>query len=348
MKVLDLFAGAGGLSAGLRESTLDVELVRAVELDIDAAATYEANEPGVVFQGSVDEWLRSEAVPNADLVVGGPPCQGFSALGKQDSTDERNGLWRDYARALAKAGPKYFVMENVPQFLGSIQYQQLVDSTRRGSTLQDYVFEATVVNAADFGVAQNRRRAILIGHHRDVAAPGAPVHVGESRRTVKDVLSGVDPYVTETDLPSRSFRFGSRDLKGSFSTHELHVTRQFEPISIARFEAIPRGGNRFDLPEELKAPCWRRHTTGSGDVMGRLHWDKPSVTIRTEFFKPEKGRYLHPDENRSITHMEAALIQGFSRDFQWVGSKTSIGRQIGNAVPVPLGRAIGEVLAAAT
>lgn len=81
------------------------------------------------------------------------------------------------------------------------------------------------------------------------------------------------------------------------------------------------------------------------DVMGRLHWDRPSVTIRTEFYKPEKGRYLHPEENRPITHYEAALIQGFPSDFRWHGSKTSIGRQIGNAVPVPLGEVIANHVA---
>src|SRR5690606_27946388 len=99
-----------------------------------------------------------------------------------------------------------------------------------------------------------------------------------------------------------------------------------------------------DIREEYLAPCWRNHRSGSGDVMGRLWWDRPSVTIRTEFFKPEKGRYLHPTEHRAITHFEAALIQGFPEDYKWFGSKTSIGRQIGNAVPIPLAKAIAESL----
>jgi DNA (cytosine-5)-methyltransferase 1 len=102
--------------------------------------------------------------------------------------------------------------------------------------------------------------------------------------------------------------------------------------------------NRFDIPDHLLARCWREHTSGSVDVMGRLSWDKPSVTIRTEFFKPEKGRYLHPTEHRALTHHEAARIQGFPDDYKWVGSKVSIARQIGNAVPIPLGRAIGQHL----
>jgi DNA (cytosine-5)-methyltransferase 1 len=114
-----------------------------------------------------------------------------------------------------------------------------------------------------------------------------------------------------------------------------------------RFRAIPAGGNRFDIPDHLLSECWAKHKSGSADVMGRLSWDKPSVTIRTEFFKPEKGRYLHPDEHRALTHLEAALIQGFPESHRWVGSKTSIARQIGNAVPIPLGRAIAAHLSRA-
>ena len=115
-------------------------------------------------------------------------------------------------------------------------------------------------------------------------------------------------------------------------------------MSLKRFAAIPERGNRFDLPDELLSPCWRKHRTGTGDVMGRLYLDKPSVTIRTEFFKPEKGRYLHPTEDRVITHYEAAMIQGFPLTYQWVGTREQIARQIGNAVPIPLGEAIGRQL----
>src|SRR5699024_10847482 len=107
-----------------------------------------------------------------------------------------------------------------------------------------------------------------------------------------------------------------------------------------RYAASAPGGNRHDLPPELSTKNWINHRSGSGDVMGRLHLDRPSVTIRTEFYKPEKGRYLHPWADRPITHYEAALLQGFSPDFLWCGSKAQIARQIGNAVPVGLARAL--------
>lgn len=134
-------------------------------------------------------------------------------------------------------------------------------------------------------------------------------------------------------------------MPGTFKLRDLHFTRAVSDVWRARYAAIPAGGSRFDLPPELQFPGWLKHTRGAGDVMGRLSWDKPSVTIRTEFFRPEKGRYLHPREDRAITHAEAALIQGFPESFVWCGTKAAIARQIGNAVPVPLAQSIAEHIA---
>jgi DNA (cytosine-5)-methyltransferase 1 len=131
---------------------------------------------------------------------------------------------------------------------------------------------------------------------------------------------------------------------GAFKSSQLHLGRRPTDLSLRRYRSIPPGGNRFDIPVHLQPACWRRHSTGSADVMGRLRWDSPSVTIRTEFYKPEKGRYLHPTEHRPITHYEAALLQSFDDDYMWCGSKTAIGRQIGNAVPPRLAKAIASNL----
>jgi DNA (cytosine-5)-methyltransferase 1 len=161
---------------------------------------------------------------------------------------------------------------------------------------------------------------------------------------VRQALRGIDTRVTQTTLPDRSTDYADRTFAGAFRTFELHLGRDYAKVSLDRFAEIPLGGNRFDLPEDLQAPCWIKHKTGSADVMGRMHWDKPSVTVRTEFFKPEKGRYLHPTEHRAITHLEAAKLQGFPDDRLWVGSKTAIAKQIGNAVPTALGSAIGRLL----
>lgn len=350
--VLDLFAGAGGLTAGFHAASDRFRVSRAIELDTAAAATYQATfgprfGPDVVYNGGIEPWLRDEDVPSVDVIVGGPPCQGFSMLGKRDVEDKRNYLWQEYAATILRAQPKYFVVENVAAFAKSQQFRDFTASTQPDGILRDYTFEWDVLNAADFGAFQARKRAILIGRHRDLPAIGlpAPTHIGR-HRTVRKAFTHIDPTVVETKLDGRMKTFFGVEMPGVFRPFELHVGRDYAEISKLRFPEIPIGGNRFDLPEHLKAPCWIGHTKGSGDVMGRLHWDKPSVTIRTEFFKPEKGRYLHPVENRAITHYEASVLQGFPDTHRFVGSKTAIARQIGNAVPVPLGRAIAEHLLA--
>lgn len=154
--------------------------------------------------------------------------------------------------------------------------------------------------------------------------------------TVRDAIA---------DLPSATNGF---DVTfGRNGEQQLHFGRRPRETSIERYRAIPEGGNRFDLARnrpDLLPRCWAEKPTGTTDVMGRLWWDRPSVTIRTEFFKPEKGRYLHPVADRPISHREAARIQTFPDDFVFEGTKIEIARQIGNAVPVNLGAAIAHHL----
>ena len=286
------------------------------------------NHGDVAFAGSIQDWLRTEDVPHADVIVGGPPCQGFSSLGKQDIEDARNQLWLWYAHTIYKAEPKYFIIENVATFLSSPQLLRFKRQTNGKGRLRAYTFRARILNAADYGTAQVRRRAVVIGHHRDLDFPGfpQPTHDRDSWPTVKQALSDLPERVHQIALPDRWIRFANIELPGPFRTDQLHLTRSYEPISLERFGYIGEGENRFKIPDHLLAPCWRNHTTGSADVMGRLSWDKPSVTIRTEFFKPEKGRYLHPREHRALTHHEAARLQasptsisGWARRRRWHG-----------------------------
>lgn len=352
IRTLDLFAGAGGLSRGFEEASDRFTPVTAVEFDIAAAASYQANHPDTkVVAGPIEDWVAEGDIPEADLVVGGPPCQGFSALGKRDVDDARNSLWTQYAEVIVKSRPKYFVVENVDRFLKSPQFGDFVEATSPGGILEDYEIPEEsrgVLNAADFGAPQARRRTVLIGRHRDMPAIPLPTPTvaREDWRTVRQAFKGLPRGVDQIALPEKWTEFENRRLRGAFRTHHLHLSRDHDEISLRRFEAIPEGGNRFHLPDELLAPCWRKHKTGSGDVMGRLFWDRPSVTIRTEFVKPEKGRYLHPTENRTITLQEGARLQGFPDDYRWCGSKTAIAKQIGNAVPIKLGEAIGRAVLA--
>lgn len=357
LRLIDLFAGAGGMTQGFK-STQAYQTVAAVELDKYAAATFAQNHKAArVYAGGIEEWLAEDLVPQADVIIGGPPCQGFSALGKQDVLDERNFLWRKYAETIIKAQPRYFVLENVRQFLTSPQFSELESWTLPGGALEDYELQPLLLNAADFGAYQARVRTIIIGRRRGV--PEVPVpSIGPFKgrhRNVEQAFQGapkqrVIPRMTFVkDFPASRTTVGGVEMPGPFTTPELHVTRNYTETSLRRFAKIPAGGNRFDLPNELLADCWKKHKSGSGDVMGRLHWNKPSVTIRTEFFKPEKGRYLHPDPtvHRAITHFEAARLQGFPDTYKWIGTKTAIARQIGNAVPIQLAAFLGQLIAEA-
>ncbi|GAA4570265.1 DNA cytosine methyltransferase [Planotetraspora kaengkrachanensis] len=347
-RVIDLFAGCGGLSAGFRATGLYTPIA-AVEQNLFAAATYAANfGEDHVHQGDIADWVKGD-LPAADVVVGGPPCQGFSNLGAKREDDERNELWERYVDTLVKVKPKAFLLENVDRFLKTHQFQQLQAEVRTGR-LQDYQIDFDVLKATDFGAAQLRRRAIVIGTRKDLAQIEMPARqvAPTGWKTIKDVLGDLDPKIPQelVDLPTgREFKAFDKVVPGTYTAAELHITRNYTELSEKRFAAIPAGGNRFHLPEDLKAPCWKKHTTGSGDVMGRLVWEKPSVTIRTEFFKPEKGRYLHPDQPRALSHHEAARIQGFPDDFKWCGPKLEIARQIGNAVPIPLAEALAKHIA---
>jgi DNA (cytosine-5)-methyltransferase 1 len=348
LRILDVFSGAGGLTLGFHKASHRYKVVRAVEMNQEAAASYSANFGEIVYSGDIHDWLDEEIALRADIVIGGPPCQGFSPLGKREIDDERNFLWRYYAETVRAAEPLYFVMENVPAFLASPQYRLLEQETSARGMLANYRFDAKVLNSADYGTAQVRKRVIVIGHRRDLPVPGfpEPSHpVIRDWMTLRDVIGQLDPVVTSFHPNDRYVSFGGKRLRGWFRSDELHVTRQYQDISLARFRAIPKGGSRKDLPDDLQMDCWRRHATGSMDVMGRLSWDKPSVTVRTEFTKPEKGRYLHPDQHRAITIHEGARIQGFPDDYRFVGSLTQITKQIGNAVPIPLGKALGEHIA---
>ena len=350
IRVIDLFAGAGGLTAGFHQASERYRTVRAVEMDLAAAASYAANFGAeTVYAGSIQEWLEHEDVPEADIIVGGPPCQGFSTLGKQDEEDTRNSLWEQYVETILRARPKYFVVENVAAFAKSPQYRLFKAETEPGGRLEEYAFQHDVLNAADYGAPQARKRTVIIGHLRSLRFPGfpPPTHLGAHLR-VRDAFADIPTSVDGIGYPTdETIEFGGKSFAGPFTPRQLHLGRSYSKESLERFAVIPAGGNRFDLARErpdLLPNCWKKHTSGSGDVMGRLRLDDPAVTIRTEFFKPEKGRYLHPTAHRAITHYEASVLQGFPETHKFVGSKTAIAKQIGNAVPIPLGAAIARHL----
>ena len=346
IRSIDLFAGAGGLTLGFELANAEQDSVRyepvlAVEHDAAAALTYKTNFGVSVFDGDI-EAVDPTTYPEAELILGGPPCQGFSPLGRdRDDRSRRvlNSLWEHFLAAVIRVEPLAFVIENVPEFQKSAEFAELRLRMASHPLLKEYGHRYGLLNAVEYGVPQRRRRGIFVAIRGagEIPWPPPPTH-GESSllarpyRTVGETIGDLPPLPT-TDAPV--MRNGKQDL---------HIRRNPRGTSLARYRTIPEGGNRFDLQRsrpDLTPPCWLNKPTGTTDVMGRLWWDRPAYTIRTEFYKPEKGRYLHPKQHRPITHREAARLQTFPDDFLFEGTKIKIARQIGNAVPPILARAIG-------
>jgi DNA (cytosine-5)-methyltransferase 1 len=330
--VIDLFAGFGGMTRGFVDTGRFTPIF-AVECDRDAAATYAVNFGDHVFADLIE---RVEVFPSADVVIGGPPCQGFSPLNMLGVGLERRTLWREYLRALRESDPTIFVMENVPELLGSGEYAAFQEA----ATELGFTVGGRVLNAADYGVPQTRRRAIVIG-----SRIGDPIWPEQTHWASDSVPLGANSWRTfrwavtnPTPLPLKPDAVG------------WHNPRNPRPVSLERYRTIPgEGEGRFDLAArrpDITPNCWLRKKTGSTDVFGRLWWDRPAFTIRTEFYKPEKGRYLHPSEHRPITVREAARCQTLPEDFVLPEDQpmTSIAKQIGNAVPPLLAQTIAEAV----
>ncbi|RTE02755.1 DNA cytosine methyltransferase [Paenibacillus whitsoniae] len=352
-KTIDLFSGAGGLSLGFN-NTGRYKSVFAVEFDQAAARTYAKNfnhhiiendllqnemldiaRPGYVFNDDIRK-LGTVSL-KADIIIGGPPCQGFSPLGKISPRDEHlrmNQLWQEYMRVVAQVKPIAFVIENVPELLRSREAIAIRTLAER----MGYTINYRELKAVEYGVPQRRVRAFivgLLGSH----LPTFPMPL-TVRRNVRDAISDLPLYPDTTTLESPS--------PEETEFQNLHFGRNPTEISLRRYRLIPPGGNRFDLMRqapEITPRCWLEKPSGSTDVFGRLRWEEPAYTIRTEFFKPEKGCYLHPEAHRPLTHREAARLQTFNDEFIFVGSKTEIARQIGNAVPPMLAQAVANNLA---
>lgn len=352
---LDLFAGAGGLSLGFHLADRGYLPVYAVEHELAAAETFARNFGCEVYAGDIED--GPDYPDGVDLIIGGPPCQGFSPLGRDRddfSRDALNGLWKHYLDAVRTLKPRAFVIENVPEFQRSGQFAELLHLLETDTDLCDYTQGYGVLNAADYGVPQNRKRGILVAvrdYEGETVDPGdgskrlpwppPPTH-GPDSSSQAPYVTVAEAFASPDELP---FEVTGLDPFIIDDAQHLHFGRSPRPTSIERYRAIPPGGNRFDLMRnrpEITPACWLNKPTGTTDVMGRMHWDRPSPTIRTEFFKPEKGRYLHPEADRPITHREAARLQSFPDSYIFEGSKIEIARQIGNAVPPLLAKAIAD------
>ena len=309
--VVDLFAGAGLFSYAFREEGF--EIIQAVEHDDFAAQSYRSNIGDVIEVVDITDVVP---VASCDVLIAGPPCQGFSTLGKRDPADSRNWLSLELLRWVDAARPRVAVVENVAAFLASPAFRFLASGLRR----RGYTVVSDILNALHFGVPQRRQRGFLVA-----TRTGRPF-------TARRIAAGC-----------RTLREAWRGLSAEPTGEDLHVAPVPAELALRRMRVLPYGGDKRDilrLAPELAAPSWFRYPNSVTDVWGRMKWEVPSNTLRTCFQNPSKGRYIHPEQNRVLTVREGARLQTIPDHWSFVGPRTQIVRQIGNAVPPLLGRSV--------
>jgi len=316
LKSIELFSGAGLLGYAFREAGFHASL--AIEADHRARATYMQNVGADSIGTDVREVRHGLC---AEVLLAGPPCQGFSTLGKGDHFDERNTLSLCVADWAEASSPSVVVVENVPPFLESRYWAIL----RRRMSKLGYASTQWTLNAADFGAPQLRVRAF--GIFSRIGLPEKPVATVQRHRTVREAFRGL------SKKPAKS---------------GLHVAPEPGELALARFEVIPERGDKRSVMERaphLCPPSWFRMGPQATDVWGRIDLDAPANTLRCSFQNASKGRYVHPTENRVLTLREGARLQGIPDEWQFHGDRMSIARQIGNGVPLALGQAIAASVA---
>lgn len=335
LSVIDLFAGAGGATQGLVDAGWTV--LAAVENDEVAARTYKSNHPDVLLVQddiqSVDpRALRRElgtAKGDLTLLKACPPCQGYSSLGLGDSDDPRNDLVAQVWKFVSEFQPQAVLLENVPGLAGDPRLQMLLRRMRGAG----YGARSYLVDAADFGVPQRRRRLIVLAV-RGKSASELPEKIQDN------IPASFDRRRTAAGNALRTAG------KVDGTDDELHRSRKHSQSVAERIAAVPVGGTRFDLPDHMVLPCHAkidgRRATAS---YGRILASEPAPTMTTRCTTPACGRFIHPTENRAITLREAALLQTFPADYVFIGGHSHIERQIGNAVPVQMAAALGLAVA---
>ncbi len=333
---IDLFCGCGGLSTGLKKAGFKV--LGAVDIEPLSIAKYKANHPSAKFWATdilnIDPSLLLKELSlkkgELDLLAGCPPCQGFSAMrthnGGRKIDDPRNDLLMEFERFVEALLPRTIMLENVP----GLSEDGRFESFCRKLVALGYQGDYRILNAADYGVPQRRRRLIYL------AGKGVSIPFAEKNskyKTVHDAIGMLPPPGNSGD-----------------PLHDIPEKRT--PKVMRLISLVPKdGGSRKDLPEEFQLECHKR-CKGFNDVYGRMAWNALSPTITGGCFNPSKGRFLHPEQDRTITLREAALLQGFPRKYKFpANNKSAVGLMIGNALPPPFitahGKSIKKVLAAA-
>lgn len=343
-KVIDLFAGVGGFSLGFQRAGFDIILAN--EYDVEIAKSYSFNHPStkmIVEDITKLDYVRefSEYVGKIDVIVGGPPCQGFSQKGQRKTIlDERNFLFQFFVKAVSFIQPKYFVMENVPNLFTSEKGYFKKELEILFNEL-GYDLSLGVMNASDYGVPQNRRRAIIIGK-KEGKAPDIPLPK-DYKVTIWDAISDLAYLSSGEGEEVQQYLMAPQSnyqqlMRRNSDTLFNHIATKHSLLALERLAMIPPNGGRDSLPKE--------HLTKSiySGTWSRMVKEDASVTITTRFDTPSSGKFTHPFLHRAITVREGARIQSFPDTFRFIGSKGSQMKQVGNAVPPLMAQAIAETI----
>jgi DNA (cytosine-5)-methyltransferase 1 len=329
---VDLFCGAGGLTHGLLDAGLRV--VAGVDFDEACRHPYVTNHKNVAFHrhdvaelkaSEVEGWFGDAPIR---VLAGCAPCQPFSTYSNRYHTvgTDRWFLLNHFARLVKQIQPDIVTMENVPTVTRHAVFDDFVATLQK----RNYDVWYEVIDCADYGLPQRRRRTVLLAslHGHIELRPPSIVKL----KTVEDALRGLT-----------TLRHGSGNAKD-----RLHASARLTPLNLERMKASKPGGSWRDWPEHLVADCHRR-STGKRypSVYGRMEWNEPAPTLTTQFYGFGSGRFGHPSQARGLSLREGAILQGFPNDYSFVPEEKPIqfkvlGRLIGNAVPVDLGRVIGE------
>ena len=360
--MLDIFCGTGGFSAGF-EQTGGFQVVAGLDLMPDRVNTFSRNHPAAksychdIASFPISKF-KKDVVPQ--VIIGGPPCQGFSSIRpfrSVNENDQRNNLFTHFVLAVKKLKPKWFVLENV---VGLATHRKGETIARLRSMMEEtgYTVSWSVLNAVHFGLPQRRERLIMVGSSEghEFEFP-KPTHYFNGRSMTKNntpyesiAREGLKPAVTVMnaigDLPEVSagrsssrydratteYQKEMRDEAASLKMHSAtaHTRRMLDII-------MHSGSNRYSIPKGMV-------NSGFSSSYSRLEPDEPGVTITVNFGFPGSNKCIHPFQNRALTAREAARLQGFHDTYEFVGTKSEVCKQIGNAVPPILGKAIGEAL----
>ncbi|MGB7685543.1 MAG: DNA cytosine methyltransferase [Solirubrobacterales bacterium] len=330
---VDLFSGAGGTTQGLRDA--GYEVLAAVENDPAAATTYAANHPDTDLYDRAIRYVQAPRLARSlgaegsrlSVLTACPPCQPFSTLGSGDAADPRNALVSCVRRFVEHLRPRAVMLENVPGLQDEPRFRALVDALEDDYTVGEYI-----VQAADFGVPQSRRRIIVIAVERGLGvslpedlASALPKDFDRTKRAAGEALALAEGLSRATD--------------------PVHRARTSQPKTLERIKAVPQGGGRLALPAELELACHvRLGGRNATSIYGRIDPARAAPTMTTRCTTPSCGRFVHPTEDRGLTLREAALLQTFPVDYIFKGNHGEIERQVGNAVPPKLAEALGLIV----